>query len=247
MSGPTGPQGLQGLRGLQGDPAPASQTGPAYGVTTARITVVTPSSSPIYLTPQNLGTYFNITSNAMAVDQLTVSFPFYNPTYGTNVSSLSNISNIPGTFGAYQIEFTTTAAHNLRVNSLVSTTNVQYLGGDLAYLNITNTTVDSVTSSTKFRVKSPPGNVSAGGTSTFDITGTVTETTAVESTNEAYPTPEQVGSFWSLKNNCKFTVYVTFSNGTVKYQGTTGVTSLGLESGNAASLMYTAANDFTVL
>jgi len=70
---------------------------------------------------------------------------------------------------------------------------------------------------------------------------------AVETTNEAYPTPEQVGSFWALKNNCKFTVYVAFSNGSVKYQGAEGLNSLTLDSGNACSIMYTGANDFTVL
>jgi hypothetical protein len=234
MSGPTGPQGLQGLRGLQGDPAPASQTGPGYGYTTARITVVTPSSSPIYLTPQNLGTYFNITSNAMASDQLTVSFPFYNVVNSTGTPfTITTVEWFANT-----LKITVNATHNLRVQSLVTlaglTTNPS--------LNIANTRVLSIQSSVQFTVYVPTtGNILSGET------GTVTESIKTESTNELFPAPEQVGSFWALKNNCKSTVYVTFSNGTVKYQGTTGVTSLGLESGNAASLMYTGANDFTVL
>jgi hypothetical protein len=232
MSGPTGPQGLQGLRGLQGDPAPASQTGPGYGYTTARITVVTPSSSPIYLTPQNLGTYFNITSNAVAIDQLTVSFPFYNPTYTNNTQATLTTAVGNGTSILYT---SGTTPHLLQVNSVVTITSVT----GFAAANVTNGTVSTVPSSTTFTIASATSGSGTGGT--------FSNTIARETTNEAYPTPEQVGSFWALKNNCKFTVYVTFSNGTVKYQGTTGVTSLAIDSGNAASLMYTAANDFTVL
>jgi len=323
MSGPTGPQGLQGIRGLQGDPAPASQTGPGYGYTTARITVVTPSSSPIYLTPQNLGTYFNITSNAMASDQLTISFPFYNPTY--SVGSTFTLTTFSYPASSLVVEFTTSTPHNFRVGSVFVSSNLVYAsgGGALSNLNFNSTRVTSITSSTVFRVTGNPNDPLLGGgftgsllqpasfnlaagtgtTKTYSswplgasydpqpgmtftgagITGVATILTvsragstsgtftvspaftstassyslatpegsepvlAVETTNEAYPTPEQVGSFWALKNNCKFTVYVAFSNGSVKYQGAEGLNSLTLDSGNACSIMYTGANDFTVL
>jgi hypothetical protein len=236
MSGPigvTGTQGYQGIRGLIGPPRYA-YAGSPYGVNTARITVNSPTSSPIYLTPQNFGTYFNITSNTIAVDQLTVSFPFYNVINSTGTPfTITTVEWFNNT-----LKITVNATHNLRVQSLVTlaglTTNPS--------LNIADTRVLSIQSSVQFTVYVPTtGNILSGET------GTVTESIKTESTNELFPTPEQAGSFWALKNNCKSTVYVTFSNGTVKYQGTTGVTSLGLESGNAVSVMYTGANDFTVL
>jgi hypothetical protein len=96
MSGPTGPtgptgfqgpNGLQGLRGATG--LPHGLTGPAYGSTTAIIKNVTASSS-IYLTPQNFGQYFTITSNSGST--ISVYFPFYNPYYppGFNPSDPTN-------------------------------------------------------------------------------------------------------------------------------------------------------------
>lgn len=81
--GPQGPQGYQGPRGLQGLRGPTGvahgSTGPAYGPTSATLTVVTASSS-IYLTPQNFGTYFNVTSNS-AGNVISLYLPFYNVYY----------------------------------------------------------------------------------------------------------------------------------------------------------------------
>ena len=232
MSGPTGPQGLQGLRGLTGDPVTGSQTGPTYGVTTARITVVTPSSSPVYLTPQNLGTYFNITSNAMTSNQLTVSFPFYNPTYTNNIQSTLTTAAGNGT----RILYTSgTTPHLLQVNSVVTITGVS----GFAAANVVGATVATVPSSTTFTITSATSGSGTGGTFS-NIIGS-------EIANEAFPAPEQVGSFWAIKNNYNVAAIITFSNGTVKYQGITGVTSLTLESGNGICIMYAGTNDFTIL
>ena len=91
MSGPTGPRGptgfqgpngLQGLRGPTGNPH--GLTGPAYGPTTATLTYSV-DSNPIYLTPQNFGTYFNITSNAGS--NVSLYFPFYRPYYPPGFNS----------------------------------------------------------------------------------------------------------------------------------------------------------------
>ena len=77
--GPTGYQGPSGKQGLRGPTGAAhGSTGPAYGPTAAYLTYVTASSS-IYLTPQNFGTYFNITSNTGNV--ISLYFPFYNVYY----------------------------------------------------------------------------------------------------------------------------------------------------------------------
>jgi len=85
MSGPTGPTGftgpygMQGLRGQRGPPL--GPTGPPFVATVGRLTVVTPSSSTIQLTVGNLGTYYNITSNATSDGNITISFPLCNATY----------------------------------------------------------------------------------------------------------------------------------------------------------------------
>jgi len=239
-TGVTGMTGLQGLRGVTGPPRYAFQ-GPPYGITTARIAVNSPTSSPIYLTPQNFGTYFNITSNTMATDQLTISLPFYNPTYG--VGPTGTISSAVGktTYITYTTS-TPVATLGLRANALITIT------GTLN--NPTN-----VIPSGQVRIlpapTGPTGSTFSVAASTNTSTSSsgaaaVQETTAVETTNEAYPTPEQAGSFWAFKNNCSFTVNITFSNGSVSYQGV-DITSLPLESGNGFSLLYRGTNGFIIL
>lgn len=85
MSGPTGLQGMtgqNGLQGLRGPPGlPYGPTGPPYSILENRLTIVTPSSSTIQLTLGNLGTYYNITSNATTDGYVTVSLPLCNATY----------------------------------------------------------------------------------------------------------------------------------------------------------------------
>lgn len=240
-TGITGMTGMQGLRGLQGPPRYAYQ-GPPYGPPTARITVSSPTSSPIYLTPQNFGTFFNITSATMATDQLTISFPFYNPTYG--LGPTGTISSAVGK--TTYITYTTTtpvATLGLRANALITIT------GDLN--NPTN-----VIPTGQVRILPAPTGPTGSSFSVAATTntstsssgaGAVQETTAVETTNEAYPTPEQEGSFWAFKNNCYFTVFITFSNGSVTYKGVTGTTSIGLESGNGLTILYPDANGFIVI
>ena len=78
-TGITGTQGFQGLRGLQGDPL--GPTGPSFQTAANRLTIVTPSSSTIQLTVSNLGTFYNITSNATSNGNITVVFPLFNTTY----------------------------------------------------------------------------------------------------------------------------------------------------------------------
>lgn len=238
-TGPTGPQGLQGLRGLQGPPRYAYR-GPPYGSETARITVKSPTGSTVYLTPQSFGNYFNITSNTTTGNPapLTISFPFYNPTYG-----LGPTGTISGALGNDKnIIYTTTSPvsnFGLRANSLISITGT--LSG-----------VVNVIPPGQVRVSSDPGPT--GNTFSVDIntddktssgTGYFQETTAVETTNEAYPTPEQAGSFWVVKNNYASNIAVTFSNGSAIYQGV-NVTSMTLSNGYKMTVLYTG-NGFIVI
>ena len=240
-TGVTGMTGLQGLRGLQGPPRYA-YPGPPYGSTTARITVNSPTSSPIYLTPQNFGTYFNITSNTMTSDQLTVSFPFYNPTYG--LGPVGTISSASGktTYITYTTS-TTVASLGLRANALITITG-----------NLNNPSNVIPTGQVRI-LPAPTGptgyNFSVAATTDLSNSSggsaTVQETTAVETTNEAYPTTEQTGSFWAFKNNSSTTVYITLSNGSVTYQGNAGVTSITLQVGNGFTILYSATNGFIVV
>jgi hypothetical protein len=169
----------------------------------------------------------------MATDQLTISFPFYNPIYST----APPLTIVNAVFGA-TLTIITSSPHKLRPQSLVTlagmTITASSQNGTFRVLDI----LDPV----NFRViptVSGPGNYS-------EETGTVTESTAVETTNEAFPTPEQVGSFWAFKNNCSFTVFITFSNGTVSYQGT-AATTRALESGDGFTLLYRGTNGFIIL
>lgn len=244
MSGPTGVTGmvgLQGLRGLLGPPR-YGFPGPAYGLPNARITVNTPASSTIYLTPQNFQTYFNITPSAVVSNTATVAFPFYNPTYG--LGPTGTISSAVGktTYITYTTS-TPVATLGLRANALITITG-------------TLNNPPNVIPTGQVRIlpapTGPTGNtfsVAATTNTTTSSSGSasVQETTAVETTNEAYPTPEQTGSFWALKNNCLGAVTLTFSNGSVRYAGTDGVTTIALESGNGLSIMYSSTNGFIVI
>jgi len=240
-TGITGITGLQGLRGLLGPPRYAYQ-GPPYGVETARITVSSPTSSPIYLTPQNFQTYFNITSSTLVGDTLTISFPFYNPTYG--VGPTGTISSAVGK--TTYITYTTTtpvATLGLRANALVTITGT---------LNNPSNVIPTGQVRILPAPTGPTGSTFSVAATTNTNTsssgaGAVQETTAVETTNEAYPTPEQVGSFWAFKNNSSSTIYVTFSNGTVQYNGASGVTSLVLSVGDGFTILYSSTNSFSIL
>jgi hypothetical protein len=240
-TGITGMTGLQGLRGLTGPPRYAYQ-GPPYGTTTARISVTSPTSSPIYLTPQNFGVYFNLTSNISTSDQITISLPFYNPTYG--VGPTGTISSAIGrtTYITYTTS-TPVATLGLRANALITIT------GTLN--NPTN-----VIPSGQVRIlpapTGPTGSTFSVAATTNTSTsssgaGAVQETTAVETTNEAYPTPEQTGSFWGFKNNSADPFFITFSNGTVTSGGVSNVSTYYLPSGQGFTLLYSTANGFIIL
>lgn len=240
MSFPTGSTGMVGMQGLRGVTGPAryGYQGVPYGNNTARINLVSPTSSPIYLTPQNFQTYYNITSNTMADDNLTISLPFYNPTYST----ATPVTITGYEYGNY-LTFVTSTPHNLRLQSLVTLAGLTAFSGyNGSNVRVTSIDVNSIVYPNKFRITP----TSSGPGSTGSETGTVTETVAVETTNEAYPTPEQAGAFWAFKNNHSVTVNITFSNGTVSYRGA-AITSLPLESGNGFSLLYRGTNGFIIL
>jgi hypothetical protein len=244
MSGPrgiTGMTGMQGLRGITGPPRYGYQ-GVPYGVDNARITVVSPTSSPIYLTPQNFGTYFNITSNSSTYDRLTISFPFYNPTYGFGPTGTISSATGKTTYITYT---TTTPVTDLglRANAVIR------IAGTL------NNPTNVIPSGEVRILPSPTGptgyNFSVAATTNTSTSSsgsaTVRETTAVETTNEAYPTPEQSGYFWGFKNNNSLPMFITFSNGTVTNQGISGITSYYLAEGNGFVIMYSDTNGFIIL
>jgi len=162
-TGITGAYGLQGLRGLKG--TPLGLTGPTFATITGRLAVVTPTTSPIYLTVGGFGQYYNIT-----------------PTM------------------------------------------------------VTNRTISIVFPQT---------------------------TTSIPSTIELFPAPEQVGQFWGFKNNVGSGIQITFTQGTVTFNGSTGVTAVsgvtGVTSGGVAGVQtinlpagqgfilgYTGSNTFTI-
>jgi len=234
-TGVTGTQGLQGLRGLQGPPRYAFQ-GPPFGYTTARLTTSTPTdgSDKIYLTPENLGTWYNITNNLFARTEsgLTIYFPGYFPTYGVGPTGTIDTS----AWGPGELAIETTTPHGLREQSLVTV-------AGMTSNSVGNGTyrISMVLTPTYFQIPVPggPGNYYDGET------GTVTESTAVETTNEAFPTPEQAGNFWLFKNNCDRDRTVTFSGGSPIYQGS-AVQSFTLERSYKMTVLYTGSN-FIVL
>jgi len=239
MSGPTGVTGMTGLQGPRGVTGPAryAYQGPPFGYETARLTSSTPSdaSSKIYLTPQNFGTWYNITSNLVSTNNptLTIYFPFYNPTYST----APPLTITGAAFGTY-LTITTSTAHNLRVQSLVT------LAGLSDFASSQNGTfrVFDIISATVFRVTPTYSGPGSQG----NETGTVTESTAVETTNEAYPIDEQAGSFWVFKNNySSVSVSIIFSNAAPIYQGA-AISSMTLTKGYKITVLYTGTN-FIVL
>jgi hypothetical protein len=245
-TGITGMTGLQGLRGLEGPPRYAFQ-GPPFGYTTARLTTSTPAecNDTIYLTPQNLGTWFNLTSNAFSGSgsALTIYLPGYFPTYG--VGPTGTISSAVG-FTTY-ITYTTStpvAEIGLRANAVVS-----IAPDDPPLNNPANANLPTLV-----RVlpepNGPTGNTFSVAYDTNNCNSTagsarVQETTAVETTNEAFPTPEQAGNFWLFKNNDAYDRTVTFSGGSPIYQGS-AVSSLTLQRSYKMTVLYTGSN-FIVL
>jgi hypothetical protein len=242
-AGITGMTGLQGLRGLQGPPRYAFQ-GPPFGYTTARLTTSTPTGggNAVYLTPQNLGTWYNITSSLFAGNNsaLSIYLPFYNPTFSTAPPVALSSSSWGGydiIETNYTLIITTSAPHKLRLQSLVT------LAG-MTFNDTVNGTyrVQRVGSATQFTVYTStqgPGNNS-------DETGTVTESTAVETTNEAFPAPEHAGNFWLFKNNDSRNRTVNFLNEPVTYEGDDEITTLELAKGQKMTVLYTGSN-FIVL
>jgi len=247
-TGITGMTGLQGLRGLQGPPRYAFQ-GPPFGYSTARLTISTPTgdTGKIYLTPQNIGTWYNLTADAVGNGDpapLTIYLPGYDPIYG--VGPTGTISSAVG-FTTY-ITYTTStpvASIGLRANAVVS------IAGNDPPLN----NPASANLPTSVRVLPPPNGPTGN---TFSVayptdncnstagTARVQETTAVETTNEAFPTPEQAGNFWLFKNNDDKDMSITFSNGVVTYDGNDLTTSLTLERSHKMTVLYTGTN-FIVL
>ena len=245
-TGITGMTGLQGLRGVTGPPRYAFQ-GPPFGYTTARLTTSTPTdgSDKIYLTPQNLGTWFNLTNPLFSGNssELTIYLPGYNPTYG--VGPTGTISSAVG-FTTY-ITYTTStpvAEIGLRANALISIAPNDPPLNNPASANLP----------TLVRVlpepNGPTGNTFSVTYDTNNCNSTagsarVQETTAVETTNEAFPTPEQAGNFWLFKNNDNRTRTVNFLNGSPIYRGA-AVTTFSLERSHKMTVLYTGSN-FIVL
>jgi hypothetical protein len=56
--------------------------------------------------------------------------------------------------------------------------------------------------------------------------------------SENFPIPENSGVFWVFKNNFTRILTLTFSNGTVDYNGTTNGTTIDIPYGNAITVMY---------
>jgi hypothetical protein len=238
-TGITGMTGMQGLRGLVGPPRYAYQ-GPPFGNTTARLNVVTPPAGTIYLTPQNFGTIYNLTG--VFTTSLTVSFPFYNPTYGFGPTGTISSATGKTTYITYTTSTPVTSL-GLRANALIR------IVGTLN--NPTN-----VIPSDEVRIlPAPTGptgynfSVAATTNTTTSSSGsaTVRETTAVETTNEAYPTPEQNGSFWIFKNNSSGNLVLNLSNGTATINGGPGGTLIDLPIGYRATILYSTTNGFIVL
>jgi hypothetical protein len=235
-AGITGMTGLQGLRGIQGPPRYAFE-GPPFGYTTARLTTSTPTDggNAVYLTPQNLGTWHNITSSLFSGNSatLTIYLPGYYPIYSTAPPVALSTSS----WGGDNLVIETAAPHKLRLQSLVTLANMTFNSS----LNGTYR-VQSIGSATQFTVyTSTPGP----GNNNVE-TGTVTESTAVETTNEAFPTPEQAGNFWLFKNNDSRSRTVNFINGPVTYEGNDLTTTLEFAKGQKMTVLYTGSN-FIVL
>ena len=147
VTGVTGTQGMQGLRGLRGDPY--GPTGPSFQTISNRLNIVTPSSSTIQLTLSNLGTFYNITSNATSNGNLTLIFPLCNATY--------------------------------------------------------------------------------------------------PETNELFPTPEQAGSFWVIRNNYSAPLTIALSNGTAVNRNLCNVDELGVAYGQTLAITYNGSNAFVTM
>jgi hypothetical protein len=147
VTGITGTQGMQGLRGLRGDPY--GPTGPSFQTISNRLNIVTPSSSTIQLTLSNLGTFYNITSNATSNGFLTLIFPLCNATY--------------------------------------------------------------------------------------------------PETNELFPTPEQAGSFWVIRNNYSAPLTIALSNGTVLNKNSLNLDELGVSYGQTLAITYNGSNAFVTM
>ena len=66
-------------------------------------------------------------------------------------------------------------------------------------------------------------------------------------TNELFPSPEQAGSFWRIRNNYANSLILTFSNGTVSYGGTSNVSVYYLPLGQGTSITYDGSNAFILM
>jgi hypothetical protein len=66
-------------------------------------------------------------------------------------------------------------------------------------------------------------------------------------TNELFPTPEQAGSFWRIRNNYSDFLLLYFSNGTVSYGATSNATQFYLPYGQGALITYDGSNAFIVM
>ena len=123
MSGPTGPTGITGqtgMQGLRGPPGtPYGPTGPPYVTTNNRLTIVTPNSSTIQLTLANLGTYYNLTSNATTDGNITVSFPLCNAAY-PETNELLPTPEQSGTFWRFRNNYSTYIVLNFSNGTVTS-------------------------------------------------------------------------------------------------------------------------------
>lgn len=228
-TGITGATGLQGLRGLQG---PAyGPTGPPFDQAASRLSVITPSSSPVTLTYSTLGSYYNITSNVTTDGTFVIGLPSYSPTYTANNQSTITTSSGNGT----RILYTTgTTPHLLQVNSLVTTTGVS----GFTAANVTNATVATVPSTTTFTILSATSGSGTGGS--------FSNTIGTELNNSLYMTPEQTGVSWFIRNNFYYSLLPTFTGGTVIYQGSP-VSSLYIAYGQGVAITYNGSNGFIVM
>ena len=197
-----GPTGVDGRIGLQG---PRGNTGPAHGIQGPPFTVaqsivpyiVITSSETVYLTPNNIGTHYNVTGYPV-----TVYLPgWYIPTYGTG--PLIPITNIGWNGTGYPLYVETTTPHNFRTNSVVT---IRGLTVGYPEWNITNTRVTRY-NATNFTF---PTTVVGGQVQESGITGaTAQESTAVETQNEQFPDPYWEGGYWVFAQNAS-SLGVTF-------------------------------------
>jgi hypothetical protein len=66
-------------------------------------------------------------------------------------------------------------------------------------------------------------------------------------TNELFPTPEQAGSFWVIRNNYSAPLTIALSNGTAVNRNLCNVDELGVAYGQTLAITYNGSNAFVTM